>query len=155
MPPGSLPSALGRRIVKRTCAGSGEVARVARGKTGELGAVAGPPEAGLADQGVGLREERLGLLAGVGDEGVGAGAGVGRNAGAVEPVNDSGEVAGPAIEEVGRAAAKLATLVGRQQEADGHTGGTADEEPEDGGADGAATLAHGRGGGTGAMGRGR
>ena len=63
--------------------------------------------------------------------------------GPVEPVDERGEVAGPAVEEVRRPAAELAALVGRQQETDGDAGRAAGEEADDGGAEGSAALAHG------------
>ena len=117
MPPVALPSALGRRIVKRTSAGTGVVAR-RRAKEkesgGGLGAVAGPAEAGLADERVGLREEVLGLLTRIGDQRIGAGAGVAGGPVAVETVHDRREITCPAVQQVGCPAPELASFVRRE-----------------------------------------
>ena len=158
MPPVALPSALGRRIVKRTSAGTGVVAR-RRAKEkesgGGLGAVAGPAEAGLADERVGFRKEVLGLLASIRDQRVGPGAGVTGGAVAVETVHDRCEITRPAIQQVGCPASELASFVRREQKADRHASRAADEETEERGADRSSALAHERRWGDRVVGRGK
>src|SRR5690606_35036138 len=156
LPPGRLPSAEGMRITKRTDMGgarrgdgrgrggraSGGAAERGRGVAAAV--AAGAAAAELVHERLGLAEELLGLLAGVGHDGVGALARRARGGLREEVLDHARDLAGPAVEEVGEALAHLPPLVGREEEAEGEAGGSADGDAPQGSPNGAAVLTHGR-----------
>src|SRR5690606_25510720 len=115
-----------------------------RGRGVAAAVAAGAAAAELVHERLGLAEELLGLLAGVGHDGVGALARRARGGLREEVLDHARDLAGPAVEEVGEALAHLPPLVGREEEAEGEAGGSADGEAPQGSPNGAAVLTHGR-----------